>query len=210
MLPLVPSHLASLSLVQVHRILSLNTTPPPRFVFSLFYAPSLSSTLPHGPPLIFNRSFGLAAFPCDLEVPPCLTYSHIKVAQIASMLASLPLGFILLTHFCVLQALSPLPSSASPFWSLINLLPPPSLSSHSLVRIGCGQVDKRLLRGSARATRCMHGGVGGRSRGGCETRVGDDENERRVRQSLMLCLKEIATMAVRFECSMVDSPISQV
>ena len=53
-------------------------------------------------------------------------------------------------------------------------------------------------------------GVGGRSGGGLETRVGDDENERRVRQSLMLCLNEIATMAVHFECSMVDSPISQV
>jgi hypothetical protein len=75
---------------------------------------------------------------------------------------------------------------------------------------GCGQVDKRLLRGSAGATRYGRGCVGERSRGGPETRVGDDENERGVRQSLMLCLKELAAMAVRFECSMVDSPISQV
>ena len=156
-------------------------TPPTSFSASCMLP--LSSTSPDGPPLVFGRSFGLAAFPCDLEVPPCLTYWRTKAAQIASMLASLPLGFILLTHFRVLQALSPLPSSASPFWSLVDLLSPPSLSSNSLVRIGCGQVDKRLLRGSAGATRCGHGVVGGRSGGGLETRVGDDENERRVRQS---------------------------
>ena len=54
------------------------------------------------------------------------------------------------------------------------------------------------MRGSAEATRCGRGGVGGRRGGGRETRVGDDENERRVRQSLMLCLKEIA----RYGCSL--------
>ena len=48
-------------------------------------------------------------------------------------------------------------------------------------------MDKRLLRGSAGATRRGRGGVGGKSGGGRETRygVGDDEHERKVGQSLM-------------------------